>query len=205
MVTVTGNFESLTGAGTGYVIATLINFGNNVPRVSGTGLIVNPSSSTGLSSNFSLSLWGNDVITPSNTYYQISFYGTNKLLIAADVYQFTSGGTYDLSATSPVVVTATTPLGLATVAYSGSYTDLSNAPSMTPALASGTVNGSNATFTFTAAATPTPQLLVFVAGVFQYPGAGHDYTVAYSGSNTWTITFATAPPYGPIAVIPFIS
>jgi hypothetical protein len=34
---------------------------------------------------------------------------------------------------------------------------------------------------------------------------GADHTVEYNGFNTWTITFAAAPTFGPIAVIPFIA
>jgi hypothetical protein len=128
MITLTGNFEALTGSGNGYVILTLINYGTNIPRLYGGGVIVNPTYQTSPGANFSVNLWGNDAITPANTYYQVSFYGAGQSLIATEIYQFNGSGTFDLSEVTPIVVTASVPLGLAAVAYSGSYTDLSNRP-----------------------------------------------------------------------------
>lgn len=55
---------------------------------------------------------------------------------------------------------------------------------------SGTINGSNVTFTL-AAAPLSARLLLFRSGLLMRPGAGNDYTL--SGS---TITFATAPETG---------
>ena len=128
MITLTGNFEALTGAGNGYVILTLINYETNIPRLYGGGVIVNLVYQTSPGANFSVNLWGNDAITPPNTYYQVAFYGAGQSLIATEIYQFNGSGTFDLSEVTPIVVTAPVPLGLAGVAYSGSYTDLSNAP-----------------------------------------------------------------------------
>lgn len=132
MITLTGNFESLTGSGNGYVIVTLVNYGTNIPRLYGGGVIVNPVYQTSPGANFSVNLWGNDAITPANTYYQVAFYGAGagQSLIATEIYQFNGSGTFDLSGMSPIVVTASVPLGLAAVAYSGSYTDLSNRPGL---------------------------------------------------------------------------
>ncbi len=53
---------------------------------------------------------------------------------------------------------------------------------------SGTVNGSNVTFTL--ASTPT-NLMLFLNGVYQKPGSGNDYTL-----SGLTITFLTAPASG---------
>jgi hypothetical protein len=195
MVTVNANFENLTGGGTGYVVISLINFGNNVPRVSGTGVIINPVYQSDPGSDFSTSLYGNDAITPSNTYYQVDFYtGTN--FISTGIYQFTGSGTYDLSQTSPITVTPTLPLGYAT-------------PIIYPSLVAtaGVVNGMNPTFTFTAPGSPSPTIMVFAGGVFQTEGGGNDYTYTYSGSNTWTITFnsGSIPSTGPVVVQIFTS
>jgi hypothetical protein len=54
----------------------------------------------------------------------------------------------------------------------------------------GSINGSNVTFTL-AAAPLSARLLLFRSGLCMKPGAGHDYTL--SGA---TITFATAPETG---------
>lgn len=65
--------------------------------------------------------------------------------------------------------------------------------------ATGTVDGTNTVFTFSKPASPTPVIAVFVNG--QLFGASGDYTLAYSGSNTWTITFAIAPTTGPVTLL----
>lgn len=206
MVTVTGNFEALTGTGNGYVTATLINFGSNVPRVSGTGVIVNTFYQSTPGTNFSLSVWGNDVISPTNTYYQISFFTAgSSVATATATYQFNTGSSYDLSTAVPLVVTGTTPLALANVAYSGSYTDLSNVPGITSVVCSGAVNGSNTTFTFTAPSTSVLTAL-YTAGIFQIPTVLSsppvygDYTVSNVGT-AWTVTTASAPSFGNVVAL----
>lgn len=92
--------------------------------------------------------------------------------------------------------------------FSGSYTDLSNKPTLfdgayaslsgkptiyTPVkeVPSGSVNGTNATFTITNAPAVAGTEQVFLNGLLQFSGAGDDYTI--SGG---TITFNTAPDAG---------
>lgn len=92
--------------------------------------------------------------------------------------------------------------------FSGSYNDLSNKPSLfdgayaslsgkptiyTPVkeVPSGSVNGTNATFTITNAPAVAGTEQVFLNGLLQFSGAGDDYTI--SGG---TITFNTAPDAG---------
>lgn len=66
--------------------------------------------------------------------------------------------------------------------------------------AAGTVDGTNQVFTFTAAAGPTPSILLFAGGIFQDPAT--DYTApAFVSGTTWSITFTTAPANGPIKVL----
>jgi len=192
MVTVTGNFEGLTGTGTGYVVISLINYANNVPRVSGTGVIINPVYQSSTGSSFSTTLWGNDAITPSNTYYQVDYY-TGTTLISSGVYQFIGSGSYDLSTTSPVVVQPTQPLGY------GYYIPVLPA-NIVP---SGAVDGTNTVFSFTAAPAPTPLIFVFLDGVLQANAGAADYSLAYAGSNTWTVTFTAAPVNGPVTILMF--
>lgn len=67
---------------------------------------------------------------------------------------------------------------------SSSFTDLE-----TP---SGTINGSNATFTLAAAPNPAGSLMLFLNGAYQ-TAAGVDYTL-----SSLTITFVLAPPSGSV-------
>lgn len=92
--------------------------------------------------------------------------------------------------------------------FSGSYDDLSNKPSLfdgayasltgkptiyTPVkeVPSGSVNGTNVTFTISNAPAVAGTEQVFLNGLLQFSGAGDDYTI--SGG---TITFNTAPDAG---------
>jgi hypothetical protein len=200
MITLTGNFEALTGSGNGYVIIALVNYGTNIPRLSGAGVIVNPVYQTSPGSSFSVNLWGNDAITPANTYYQVSYYGAGSTLIASEIYQLNGSGTYDLSTLTPIVVTPSVPLGLAAVAYSGSYADLSNKPLLNHTYI-GLGDESTTVFTLTAPTTLTTAL-VFSGGILQ--GQGGDYSIAYTATNTWTITFvanSTPGPNYPVTVV----
>jgi hypothetical protein len=56
---------------------------------------------------------------------------------------------------------------------------------------SGTVNGSNVTFTLAHTPNPSASLQLFVNGQLMTPGATEDFTL-----STATITFATAPDTG---------
>lgn len=66
--------------------------------------------------------------------------------------------------------------------------------------ATGTVDGNNRAFTFTAISATWPALMVFAGGVYQSAPSG-DYTVTNPSSGTWQITFAVAPTQGPITVV----
>jgi hypothetical protein len=204
MITLTGSFESLTGAGVGYVSLTLVNYGTNVPRLNGAGVLVNTTYQTSAGSNFSVSLWGNDAITPANTYYQVAYFSAGSGLIATELYQLNGSGTYDLSELTPVVASTSLPQGLASVAYSGSYADLGNKPAVSQSYL-GVGTGSATVFTLTAPAT-LGSAIVYTGGVYQYPdtGSGGDYTIAYTAANTWTITFhaPSTPANGyPVVVV----
>jgi hypothetical protein len=101
MKTVTGNFESISGASTGYVVVTLGGY-SGVARVPSTGIIVVNSVTTTTGSSFSVSLFPNDSITPANTYYTFSFYDQSGHLLAQANYSFTGSGTVDISTVAPM-------------------------------------------------------------------------------------------------------
>ena len=191
MITLTGSFEALTGAGVGYVIVSLINYGTNIPRLNDAGVIVNPVYQTSPSSSFSVQLWGNDAITPANTYYQVSFYGAGSTLIATEIYQLNGSGAFDLSTLTPITTTASVPLGLAAVAYSGLYADLGNKPVPNHnQTCVGSGDGTTTVYTLTAPAS-LASAIIYNGGIYQFPdtGSGGDYTIAYTATNTWKITF----------------
>lgn len=103
--TITGTLQDLTGtANVGTVVFELVNFGTNVPRVSGTGILVqiNNTAIANGSGVFSITLWGNDQITPSGTYYNVTFLTNAGAPVATLAYQFTGAGG-DLSTMAPLV------------------------------------------------------------------------------------------------------
>jgi len=61
---------------------------------------------------------------------------------------------------------------------------------------SGTINGSNVTFTLAGAPSPANTEQIFLNGLLQNVGAGNDYTI--SGA---TITFTSAPPTGSVILV----
>ncbi len=103
--TITGALQDLTGtANVGSVQFELTNFGSNVPRASGTGLLVqiNNTATANGSGVFGITLWGNDQITPSSTYYNVKFLSNAGAPVVTLAYQFTGAGG-DLSTMSPLV------------------------------------------------------------------------------------------------------
>lgn len=95
----------------------LCNFGSNLPRVQGAGVIAKVSSwwidvlyvgTTG-----TVQLWGNDQIIPANTYYAISALDIDKNVVQTNLYVFTGTQTIDLSGADPI--NPPTPPGLDTL------------------------------------------------------------------------------------------
>lgn len=92
----------------GYLRVTLCGFGPVCPSVAGVGMLadagvpqlVGPQSG---STPLSQELYGNDVITPSGTFYEIAVLDSNKDVVQANNYTLTGAGPYDLSTLSPVV------------------------------------------------------------------------------------------------------
>jgi hypothetical protein len=103
--TLTGNLaDLLNGADTGYVQITLANYGNVLPEISGTGLIANTSYKANAdgSGHFSATIWGNDQITPANTYYVVRIFSPTGGQSPAVPYSFTGAGG-DLSTLTPLI------------------------------------------------------------------------------------------------------
>lgn len=143
---------------------------------------------------FSTPIWGNDVITPAGTYYTIALLDGQGNVVQCAQYQLTGSGTQDLSNLSPILTPA--QLGGQLTAF------FAGAP--TYQTCSGTVNGVNTTFTFSAPASPTPTIALFVGGIYATPTT--DYNApTYQGSNTWQVVFqnTSIPQAGPISVVLF--
>lgn len=195
-ITLTATLDSiLGGAGLqGYLEITLCGFGIIPPRVAGTAMLSDASipQVEGPASSFSIQLFGNDQITPGNTFYSIAVLDEFKNVIQAGIYQLTGSGTFDLSALSPIVPASASNAGILSAIFQANPT-IQNA--------AGTIDGVNQNFTFTAPPGATPTILVFAAGIFQTVTT--DYSLSYLGSNTWQIHFVTAPTNGPITVLLF--
>lgn len=111
-ITITANLQQITGAvDAAKVTFELANYGNTIPRVSGTCVIVQTSTTATAdgSGNISVVLWGNDVVTPSGTEYTAKFYNDAGGLLQQVAYQFTGSGSFDLSNVVPLGQTVTSP------------------------------------------------------------------------------------------------
>jgi hypothetical protein len=105
----TGTFSSLTSTDTGYVTIELQNFRPFIPR-SG-GYVIEPTnvSTAPPAATFSVTVYGNDVITPGNTFYLITVFDANGRPVSSGKY-FLAGTSGDLSTLLPAGVTpAPTP------------------------------------------------------------------------------------------------
>lgn len=181
-----------------YLRIGLCGYGNTLPRIPGTAMVGQvlafPKDLPYTGAQITVKLWGNDVITPASTFYSISILDQNKNVIQAGAYQFAGTVTVDLSSLSQFQFPGQ---GTSTGVIAASF---SAVPTIQQA--SGTVNGVNKVFTFSAGPSPTPFIALYAGGVFQ-SGTTGDYTLVYSGGNVWTITFTTAPMFGPIIVFWF--
>jgi hypothetical protein len=103
-VTIFGTCQDVFGvANVAKIIFTLAGYGNTLPRVSGTSMLVSTQplgiapDNTGF---FSVTLWGNDVITPgpNTTYYTLTLQDARQNTLGIYAYQFNGVGSIDLSA-----------------------------------------------------------------------------------------------------------
>jgi hypothetical protein len=118
-ITLTANLETIAGGGlqAGYIRVTLCGYGPITPAVPGAGLLadsgvpqfVGPQTAAG--TPLQVQLYGNDVITPANTFYEIAVLDANKNVIQANNYQFSGSGSFDLSSLAPIVPPYGFPIG----------------------------------------------------------------------------------------------
>lgn len=95
-VTLTANLESILGgtAEKGYLRVTLCGFGPTIPRVIGTGILADAGIPRVIGPQVDNThpitqlLWGNDVITPDATFYEIAILDDSQNVIQAGLYQF---------------------------------------------------------------------------------------------------------------------
>lgn len=104
-VTVTAKLNTvLTDAlqGNAFVRFRLRGFSGMIPRVNGTAIIAETQRDVfpDASGNISTSLWGNDSITPINTFYTVDWFDQGRI-VASGNYIIT-GTTFDLDAHDPV-------------------------------------------------------------------------------------------------------
>lgn len=211
-ISISGHLFNSSGApiANASVVFQLINYGGNLPYVSGTNILapVTVTFTTNGSGVFSGNIQGNDTITPSGTVYQVS-YGSG--VVAS--YSFTGAGPINLDSFPPLsqvpAPSGPLPSNILTSnnVFTGSNTFNSSitvngavftalfSDAETP---SGLINGSNVTFTLAHTPNPATSLMLFLNGVLQRAGAGNDYTIA-----TATITMATAPITNDILLVSY--
>lgn len=109
-ITLTANLESIVGAAAvgGYLRVTLCGYGPQPPAVPGTCMLANAGVPQLVgpqidSTPISVELFGNDVITPANTFYEVSVLDQNQDVIQSAIYQFNGSGTTDLADAQPIL------------------------------------------------------------------------------------------------------
>lgn len=172
-ITLTANLESIVDGAElgGYLRITLCGYGPQLPSIPGTCMLgdagvpqlVGPQEGT---TPLSVELWGNDVITPANTFYEIAMLDQNKDVIQCGMYQFTGSGT----------------------------TDLSNAPQILPPFNLGfvitTMKYASCALGGAVCTAPGPVIAVAYNGVFLDPAY---YTINPSNTSQFTLTWTPEP------------
>ena len=173
-IIVYGNLYDLSGVTVAdcTVEILLAGFGSQLPRVAGTAMLarVAPPATTE-SGVFTTTLWGNDVITPANTFYVITIFDPDGNVIQTGNYQFTGSGSFDLSLQTPFDPVAPIPVP------PGDYFEYGEVPS-------GAIDGTNATFTLSKTPAPAASHRLYKNGIRLIQG------VAYSITGD-TITYAS--------------
>jgi|ERR1700733_7414090 len=163
-----------------YVRIALVNFGPFLPRVSGTAMIAKVVSWPGdipyLGVPITVTLWGNDVITPVGTQYAISILDANKNVLQTNAYQFSGTITADLSTLSPYIPVPPTPpevvSGLVTVPFS-----------TTPVFNCALIDG-NITFDFTLTGNVVSSTLINA-----FPGQWVCFFIRQNATGGWTFAW----------------
>lgn len=124
-ITLTANLESIANGAElgGYLRITLCGYGPQLPTIPGTCMVADAGvpqieGPQAGSTPISVLLWGNDVITPANTFYEIAILDPNKDVIQCGMYQFTGSGTTDLSNASQILPPFNLGFVITTMRYS---------------------------------------------------------------------------------------
>lgn len=112
-ITLTGTLQDIFGSADSgcFIVFTLCGYGSSLPRINGTSLLAKtaPIPVACPAGTFSVFLWGNDVITPSGTFYQVTLLDDQENVIQTAAYQFTGSGTLDLSTQAPYLPPSALP------------------------------------------------------------------------------------------------
>lgn len=107
-ITIEGAAKDLFGeAQAGQFVVQLAGYGSQVPRVVGTALLAQTAplpfylNASAVPGNYNFKLWGNDVITPANTFYTIRVVDVNGNTVQINAYQFSGTQTVDLANAPP--------------------------------------------------------------------------------------------------------
>jgi hypothetical protein len=99
-ITLTATLQSWAGvndAGAALEI-TLCGFGQTLPKVTGASMLAKIKTQVlATAGTISTVIYGNDVITPTGTYYSIAVIDDQKNVVQSGIYQLSGSGTQDLS------------------------------------------------------------------------------------------------------------
>jgi hypothetical protein len=103
-LTVTANLKNLTNASdVGWATFTLCGYGSDMPRTSGAVFGVTWFRAVADGSGvITLTIAGNDVVTPAGTVYMVEVFTSGGAVFWAKKYRLTGSGTVDLSTQSPL-------------------------------------------------------------------------------------------------------
>lgn len=117
-ITVSGHVYStanqLCPVGSCQVVFRLRNYSGNIPRIVGTGQLAPTTITVAMSTPgvFSTSLYGNDAISPSNTFYQVDFLYQGKIVSSGN-FLFTGLSPINLDTAVPIQPAPTPALDVA--------------------------------------------------------------------------------------------
>jgi hypothetical protein len=110
-IVLTATLDDLTGAAAGSTAnpaklrIALCGYGPVLPKIAGTAMLAKTGPFTVYSSGAGIStpLWGNDQITPGNTFYTIELLDGEDNVVQCGAYALTGVGTQDLSNAVPII------------------------------------------------------------------------------------------------------
>lgn len=173
-ITLSANMQSILGAGqNGYMRITLCGFGPILPAVPGVAMLVDAGvpqtvGPGGSSSPLTQLLWGNDVISPASTFYEVAILDQNRNVIQCGNYTFTGSGTIDLSSAPQIVPPYGFPLTVLRYAH-----------------CTGAIPGT----VYTA---PGPVIAVTYNGILMVPGQAPPTKSYTLSGNVITLNFSTS-------------